>query len=276
MDMPETRYARTDDGVSIAYSLAGDGPVDLLWLGAFMGSLEVVWEYEGMRSLTERLCSFARVMRHDMRATGLSGRAAALPDLETQVQDVLAVLDAAGSRSTVIVGAGPGAHLALMFGATFPARTRALCLYDLSAWVGEVFQGRDLDTLTRTWGTEAAASAAMAAVAPSLLGDRDFLRWYARMQRHFLPPDAAAELVRIARATDIRPVLSAVHVPTLVLAREWPGHELDEEIATQIEGARFQLLPGQERASFAGDQDSLCSAIRDFLGLEPARPAAQT
>jgi class 3 adenylate cyclase len=278
VDMPETRYAITDDGVSIAYHVAGDGPVDVAWLHAFMGSLEIVWEYEAMRTLTEELSSFARVIRHDMRATGLSGRAASLPDLETQMRDLLAVLDAAGSRSTVIVGAGPGAHLALLFGATYPARARALVLYDLYAWSGELemFEGRDLDLLTRSWGTEAAAAAAMAQVAPSLVGDRAFLRWYARMQRHFIPPDGAAELMRIGRATDIRPIMPAVHVPTLVLAREWTGWEQDREVAQAVEGSRFELLPGTERASFAGDQASLCAAIRDFLGLEPPRPAAQT
>ena len=276
VEPPETRYAIAPDGVSIAYHAVGDGPVDLLWLHAFMGSLEVIWEHEVIRSLTERLTSFARVIRHDMRATGLSGRATSLPDLETQVSDALAVLDAVGSRSTVIVGAGPGAHAALLFGATFPSRTRALCLYDVYAWAGSAYQPRDLDLLTRTWGTETAAAAAMADVAPSLVGDRSFIRWYAKVQRHFVPPDVAAELMRSATEIDVRPLLPAVHVPTLVLARGWPNHELDREIAGQIEGARFVQLPGAERASFAGDQNDLVNAIRDFVGVAPTRPAGQT
>ena len=132
-DVPETRYARTQDGVSIAYHTVGDGPIDLVWLHAFMGSLEVIWEHEVMRSLTNKLASFARVIRHDMRATGLSSRAAELPDLETQVQDVLAVLDDVGSRSTVIFGAGPGAHLASLFAATYPERTLGLALFNPTA-----------------------------------------------------------------------------------------------------------------------------------------------
>ena len=131
--VPETHYARTPDGVSLAYHTVGDGPVDLLWLHAFQGGIEVLWEGHAMRSLTEKLASFARVIRHDRRATGLSGRAAALPDLETQVRDIAVVLDAIGSRSTVVLGAGPGAHVAALFAATYPDRTRAAVLWDLFA-----------------------------------------------------------------------------------------------------------------------------------------------
>jgi class 3 adenylate cyclase len=275
VNQPETRYATTSDGVSLAYHTIGDGPVDLLWLHAFLGSLEVLWEHEVIRSLSERFASFTRLIRHDMRATGLSGRATSLPDVETQVRDAATVLDAVGSRSTVIAGAGPGAHAAMLFAATFPARTRALCLWDLYAWSGTAFHPADLELITRTWGSEAAAGAAMARVAPSLIGDRDFVRWYAKMQRHFVPPEAAGQLMRMALETDIRPLLPAIHVPTLVLARGWPDHELDREMSSQIDGARFELLPGEERATFAGDQASMVEAIRSFLGVDrPSAPPA--
>ena len=275
MNQPETRYATTSDGVSLAYHTIGDGPVDLIWLHAFMGSLEILWEHEVIRSLSDRFAGFTRLIRHDMRAMGLSGRATSLPDLETQVRDVATVLDAVGSRSTVIAGAGPGAHAAMLFAATFPERTRALCLWDLYAWSGSAFHPTDLDLLTRTWGSEAAAGAAMARVAPSMVGDRDFLRRYAKMQRHLVPPEAAGELMRMALETDITPLLEAVHVPTLVLARGWPDHELDREMASKIDGARFELLPGAERATFAGDQASMVEAIRSFLGVDrPSAPPA--
>jgi class 3 adenylate cyclase/alpha-beta hydrolase superfamily lysophospholipase len=276
VDTPETRYAKTADGVSIAYHVVGDGPVDLLWLHAFMGSLEVIWEHPVMRSLTEKLASFARVIRHDMRATGLSSRAAELPDLETQVQDALAVLDAVGSRSTIILGAGPGAHAASLFATTYPNRTRALVLWDFYVWIANAFEASDLELLGRTWGTEASAAAAMARVAPSMIGDRDFLRWYAKVQRHFVPPDVAADLVRSARDTDIRPLLPAIHVPTLVLARGWPDHDKDREVAEAIDGSTFVLLPGADRATFAGNQDDLVDAIRDFVGARPLAGPAQT
>lgn len=276
MDTPETRYAKAPDGVSIAYHVVGDGPIDLIWLHAFMGGLEVIWEHEAMRSLTTKLTSFARVIRHDMRATGLSSRAAELPDLETQVQDAVAVLDAVGSRSTVVLGAGPGAHAASLFAATYPDRTRALVLWDFYAWAGNVFRPTDLDLLSRTWGTEASAAAAMAQVAPSMIDDREFLRWYAKVQRHFVPPDVAAELLQSAIDTDIRPVLPAIHVPTLVLARGWTNHEKDRDVAQTIEGSTFLLLPGADRATFAGDQDDLVGAVRDFVGGDRAARSGQT
>jgi class 3 adenylate cyclase len=276
LSLPETRYALTSDGVSLAYHVFGDGDVDLLWFHAFMGSLEVLWEHEVVRTFTEHMTSFSRLIRHDMRATGLSGRATSLPDLETQVGDAAAVLDAAGSRSTVIGGAGPGAHAALLFGATFPERTRALCLWDLYAWSGTVYRGMDLDLIARTWGSEGAAGAAMARVAPSYVADRAFLRWFAMVQRHFVPPDAAGDLFRMALETDITPLLETVHVPTLVLARSWEDHARDREIAERIPGARFELLPGDERATFAGDTAAIADAIRSFVGAEPAAPPATT
>ncbi|MGH2595870.1 MAG: adenylate/guanylate cyclase domain-containing protein [Actinomycetota bacterium] len=276
MDTPETRYARAAGGVSIAYHVVGDGPIDLIWLHAFMGSLEVIWEHEVMRALTGKLASFARVIRHDMRATGLSSRASELPNLETQVQDSLAVLDAIGSRSTVVVGAGPGAHAASLFAATYPDRTRALVLWDLSTWAGNIFGPHDFDLMTRTWGTEASAAAAMAQVAPSMIGDREFLRWYAKVQRHFVPPDVAADLMQSATDTDIRPVLPAIHVPTLVLARGWPNHEHDRTVSEMIQDSTFVLLPGSDRATFAGNQNELVEAIRDFVGVDQATRTGKT
>ena len=110
-------------------------------------------------------------------------------------------------------------------------------------------------------GTEASAAAAMAQVAPSMIDDRDFLRWYAKVQRHFVPPDVAAELV---------------HVPTLVLARGWSNHEKDREVAQTIEGSTFLLLPGADRATFAGDQDDLVGAIRDLVGGDRVARPGQT
>jgi class 3 adenylate cyclase/alpha-beta hydrolase superfamily lysophospholipase len=276
VDVPETRYATTPDGVSIAYHIVGDGPIDLIWLHAFMGSLEVLWEHELMRSITNRFASFARVIRHDMRATGLSSRATELPDLETQVRDAVAVLDAVGSRSTVVFGAGPGAHAASLFAATYPSRTRALVLWDLFVWTANAFDPADLELLARTWGTEASAAAAMARVAPSMIGDREFLRWYAKVQRHFVPPDVAADLMQSAIETDIRPVLPAIHVPTLILARGWPDNEQDRSVAETIDGSTFVLLPGEDRATFAGNQDDLVGAIRDFVGAGTSPRSSQT
>lgn len=131
MDVPETRYAVSPDGVHIAYHVVGEGPVDVLWLHSFNGGLEMQWEHHLIPELTEKLNTFARVIRLDMRGTGLSDRYAGLPDLETEVRDIVAVLDAAGSRSTVVVSAANVA--AAVLAATYPRRVRALCLFDPEA-----------------------------------------------------------------------------------------------------------------------------------------------
>jgi hypothetical protein len=149
-------------------------------------------------------------------------------------------------------------------------------LWDFYIWAGDAFQPSDLDLLGRTWGTEASAAAAMARVAPSMIADRDFLRWYAKVQRHFVPPDVAADLIRSAMDTDIRPVLPAIHVPTLVLARSWPGHEDDRKVAEMIDGSTFVLLDGEDRATFAGEQDDLVEAIREFVGAGSGASSAHT
>jgi class 3 adenylate cyclase len=116
----------------------------------------------------------------------------------------------------------------------------------------------------------------MARVAPSMIADREFLKWYSKMQRHFVPPEVAADLLQSAIDTDIRPVLPAIHVPTLVLARNWPGHDDDRGVAQMIEGSTFVLLEGEDRATFAGRQDDLADAVRTFVGAEAAPAPSHT
>jgi pimeloyl-ACP methyl ester carboxylesterase len=285
VETPQTNYVRTEDGAYLAYQVFGDGPVDMLWFHGFVGSLEVMWEHRSLASLSEALTSVGRVIRYDIRATGLSDRAHSLPDLETQAQDARAVLDAVGSHSTVIVGVGGGSYVAALFAATLPARTRALCLWGASGraarspdypWgASEEEIGRTIRRISDMWGTEAYAAAEMAAAAPSMKTDRQFIRWIAKLQRHWVTPGAAAELMRRHYETDIRQILPAIHVPTLVLAREWDGEE-DAYIASVIPDARLVRLPGADLVSFVGDQESVIRAIRDFLGMEGIREPARS
>ncbi len=283
MDAPETRYALTEDGVHIAYHVVGDGPVDVLWIHSFNGGLELQWEHPLIPALTTKLNTFSRVIRHDMRGTGLSDRNAGLPDLETEARDILAVLDAVGSRSTVIVGAGN--VVAPLFAATHPRRVRALCLFDPAAR-GTIADGypwgateeeafADIEAVRRSWGTDGYAAAFMEGVAPSLAGDRSLIRWYARLQRHWAAPGDAVELLRRFYGTDIRDVLPSISVPTLCLVRAFEeGIEEAEYVTRAIPGAKLVSLPGSERYSAAGDQAPLVAEIRDFIGVTPrAAPA---
>jgi pimeloyl-ACP methyl ester carboxylesterase len=276
--VPETRYAKIPDGVHLAYHVVGDGSVDILWLHSFLGALEVLWERPSMRALTEKLNAFARVIRHVMRATGLSDRHPPLPDLETQVRDLLVVLDAVGSWSTVIVSAGN--PVGALFTATHPRRTRAFCYFDPGArglrskdypfGESEDEAERELDWVEGTWGSDAFAAAWLADVAPTMVDDRDGVRWYAKVTRHWVAPGDGVELRRRWHETDIRDVLPTITVPTLCLAREFEGGTAEAEyVAGLIPGAQLSILPGRERASAEGDQDSLVEAIRSFVGVTP-------
>lgn len=284
--IPETRYAKAPDRISIAYQTLGDGPVDLLWIVGFHGNLEVMWEQPLVVAFFSSLASFARVIFHDRRATGLSDRATSLPDLETQVDDIRTVLDAAGSPSTVILGSGEGVYAAALAASTYPKRTRALVLYAASARVtpapdypwgySEAERSHDLRFAEDAWGTEAYATSTMAEDAPSMVGDRAFARWYAKVMRHWVSPSSAAELMRIFYETDIRSVLPTIRVPTLVVSREWKDFEEDKYVASLVPGAQFVRLPGEDTVLYIADHGELADAIRDFVGLERPREELDT
>jgi len=285
VDTPETRYTKTEDGVHLAYHVVGEGPIDVLWLHSFQGGLEIQWERPSIGALTGKLNSFARVIRHDMRSTGLSDRHPPLPDLETQVRDILAVLDAVGSWSTVIVSAGNPAGA--VFAAAHPRRTRAFCYFDPGArgmrsddypfGVSEEEGERELAWTEKTWGTDAFAASMLAEVAPALVDDRDLVRWYAKVTRHWIGPGDAVELLRRWNETDIREVIQTIRLPTLCLAREFEGGTGEaEHVAGLIPGAQLVILPGTERASFEGDLDPLVDAIRQFVGLAPPSHASDS
>lgn len=127
---PETRYARSSD-VRIAYQVIGHGAIDLIFVPGFISNLEVHWEDPGYSRLLRRLSSFARVIQLDKRGTGLSDRVDVheLPNLETRMDDIRAVMDAAGCGRSVLLGASEGAPMSILFAATYPKRTRALVLY---------------------------------------------------------------------------------------------------------------------------------------------------
>jgi class 3 adenylate cyclase/alpha-beta hydrolase superfamily lysophospholipase len=281
-DVPETRYARTPGGLSIAYWVVGDGPTDLLWLTGFMGNLEVMWEQPLVASFFSRLAASGyRVIYHDHRATGLSDRTTSLPDLETQVDDIRTVLDAATSWSTVVAGNGWGIAPAALFASTFPDRVRSLVLHAASGrmarapdypWgIDEDEYLRDFRMAEEAWGTKAYAAYVLSSVAPSMVNDRAFVDWYAKMMRHWATPSSAAALTRQYYELDVRSVLPTIRVPTLVLSRHWKDPEEDDYVAGLISGAKHLRLPGGDWMPFTGDQDAVIDAIRTFLGPEPVR-----
>jgi pimeloyl-ACP methyl ester carboxylesterase len=216
--VPDIRYARSGD-VAIAYQVVGDGPVDLVFV-PFFGNIRWIWEQPRFSRFLERLASFSRLILFDKRGTGLSDRPRTLT-LETQMDDIRAVLDAVGSQRAALLGAIQGSQLCALFAATYPDRTRGLVLYHPHAAPSDLPR-RALPTAEEArdrWGTRELADEIVRSIMPSLADDEAMRRWWEDSMRLAASPSAAAEFFRMLRDTDITDVLPTIRVPTLVLHR---------------------------------------------------------
>ena len=251
MEAPEIEYARNGD-VSIAYQVIGDGPIDLL-LVPFINNLEYAWTHPLWPRAYERLASFSRLVSFDKRGTGLSDRFGELPTLETRMEDLRAVLDAVGSERAALLGSFEGNHLAALFAATYPERTSALVLYNPVArfvsapdypW-GQTREewGRLVELVAERWGQRAFFEDMLRSTDPSLAEDEAFRRWYVSQFRVAASPGSAAAFYRMMMETDIRDVLPAIRVPTLVCYRDdYAGPS--GFVAERIPSARAVEFPG--------------------------------
>jgi pimeloyl-ACP methyl ester carboxylesterase/DNA-binding CsgD family transcriptional regulator len=275
MRAPQTRYARSGD-VRIAYQVVGNGPIDLVFVPGFISNLEVHWEDPGYSGLLSRLASFSRLIQFDKRGTGLSDRVDIhrLPSLETRMDDVRAVMDAAGSGRAVLLGASEGGPMSILFAATYPERVRALILYGSYAhfhtWVmernalAEFVRGAEA-----SWGT----GASLGSFAPGRVRDARFRDWWARFERLSATPTAAAALARMNAAIDVRPALASIRVPTLVLHRKDDARVKfagGRYLAQNIPDARLVELAGRDHPIWTGDTDRVVDEIQEFLtGTRP-------
>ena len=173
----------------------------------------------------ERLASFSRLILFDMRGVGLSDRGPEPPSIELQRDDVEAVLDAAGSDAAVVFGGARAASMAMLFAATHPDRTKALVLY---APVAKTLSAPDFPhgkspgdqaAFVERFVREVGTARNLELQAPSAADDDRFVAWWARFERLVASPSAYEELARIFTDVDVRRVLPAIHVPTLVLHR---------------------------------------------------------
>jgi class 3 adenylate cyclase len=229
LDTPEVHYARSGD-VSVAYQVVGNGPVDVL-LVPFLINLVWAWEQPIFVDFCNRLASFSRLILLDKRGTGLSDRPRDMPSFETRMDDLRAVMDAAESEKAVLVGAGsPGGQLCCVFAATYPERVEALVLQN--TWP-RVIQAPDFpfgDTedewrrrvmdARRNWGSREYQRNELRKYLPSYADDPAFEQWHVNHERLAASPGAAAWFLRMVGETDIREVLPAISVPTLVLSHE--------------------------------------------------------
>jgi pimeloyl-ACP methyl ester carboxylesterase len=274
---PETRYAKSGD-VNVAYQVVGEGPLDLVLVPGFVSHLELDWEEPRSAHFLERLAAFARLIRFDKRGTGLSDRPGGVPDLETRMDDVRAVMDAVGSERAALFGYSEGGPMACLFAATYPERTSALVLYGSYAkrqepdddypWCATRAEREAYaDEMERNWGVEADVAKMIPEADPSMR------RWWAARARAAASPAAARLLILTNSEIDVRALLPAIHVPTLVLHRSGDRDSRAEEgryIAERIPGARFAELPGDVHVPWI-DPDQIVDEVEEFLtGTRPA------
>ncbi len=275
----ETRYARSG-GLHIAYQVIGQGALDLVVVPGFISNLDVQWEDAGYSRLIARLSAFSRVIQFDKRGTGLSDRVdpAALPDLPARMDDIRAVMDAAGSGRAAILGVSEGAAMAMLFAATCPERTRFLVLHGGYAhFHTSVMDRKSLERFLETLETRWGSGATLESLAPRRAKDERFAAWWARFERLSASPAAVLSLVRMNAAIDIRGVLPALSVPTLLIHRTedaYVGPDASRYLKAKIAGARMVELPGSDHPIWTSDVDRIADEIEEFL--TGTRPIAET
>ena len=273
---PSTQYARSGD-VSIAYQVTGDGPIDVVVVLGFATHLELQWELPGFARFFERLGSFARLIIFDKRGTGLSDPVAEVPTLEQRIDDVRAVMDAAGSERAALFGVSEGGPMSVLFAATHPERVNALILHGA--------MGRTTEAPDYPWASPADALREAAAefiapywgrdpegmvdlFAPSSAGDPRALELTARLERSAASPAMVQQIFEMFLDIDVRAILPTISVPTLVVHRHGDrvvNRRAGEELASQIPGARYLELPGIDHLPWAGETDAELGEIEEFL-----------
>ncbi|HST17907.1 MAG TPA: adenylate/guanylate cyclase domain-containing protein [Gaiellaceae bacterium] len=271
---PETRYAKSGD-VSIAYQVVGEGPFDLVYVPGAISNVDLIWDDPARAEFFARIASFCRLITFDKRGTGASDRVAGIANLETRMDDVRAVMDAAGSERAAIVGSSEGGPMSILFTATYPERIAALVVYGSLprfVWAPDFPFGqpldeyeRDAEEWAREWGTVEGAAAFLRGQHPNVTEEE--ISRQASRQRLSASPGALIALQRMNAQIDVRRVLPTIQVPTLVL------HRIDDQLpievarwtASQIPGARIVELPGGAHLPYFGDTDRLLGELEAFV-----------
>jgi pimeloyl-ACP methyl ester carboxylesterase len=272
--VPAIEYARNGD-VHIAHQVVGEGPPDLLFVTGAVGNLRLWWEEPGLRRFWERLASFSRLIIFDKRGMGLSDRGN-FGTLEDRMDDMRAVLDAVGSERAALFGLSEGGPLSVLFGATYPERTSGLILYGAEVkeevtddwpWgesTREEFE-QSMSTLLERWND---GSAFTKIFMPSAGDDDRLTDWWRRLKMESFGPGDATAYMRLSFEIDIRGVLPALSVPTLVMhqtgdrvCRVENGRYLAEHIA----GARYLELAGEDHIPWGPQMEAIVSEMQEFL-----------
>jgi pimeloyl-ACP methyl ester carboxylesterase/DNA-binding CsgD family transcriptional regulator len=281
---PETQYAKSGS-VSIAYQVVGAGELDLVLVPGFVSHVEVAWEEPKLARFMTRLASFSRLIVFDKRGTGMSDPVADPPSMDQRMQDIGAVMDAAGSARAAMLGISEGGTLSLLFSAAKPERTRALVMY--GSWarrlagpdypygpsaeqLEDVVAGMDRAWATGEWWDGGR---------PSEADDARHRAWWARYLRMAASPAMAQNVIRMNMRLDVRDVLDQIAVPTLILHRSgdtWIDVGHARYLAEHIPNARYVELPGADHRPWLGDVDAIAGEIEVFLTGRKSRPRRRT
>jgi pimeloyl-ACP methyl ester carboxylesterase len=272
---PETRFAVSGDA-HIAYQVVGAGPRDLVYVPGWVSNVALSWDEPLYARFLTRLTTFTRLILFDKRGTGLSDRipGEGVPTLEQRMDDVRAVLDAVGSERSALFGVSEGGPMCALFAATYPDRTEALVTYGSYArrqrapdypWgQSEADLAASLREIEEGWG----GPVGRAARAPSAAHDERFMRFWSSYLVQSASPQAALTLARMNAEIDVRPILPAIRVPTLILHRTGDRIVRTEEaryLAEHIPDARLVLIAGDDHLPWVGDQDAVLDEIEEGL-----------
>jgi class 3 adenylate cyclase len=273
-DIPETRYAKTSDGVHIAFQTVGQGERDLLLIEGFSSHVELAWEMPSSEAFFLGLASFSRLILFDRRGVGVSDRTAGAATLEQRMEDMRAVLDAVGSERAVLMGVSEGAPAAVLFAATYPERVQALVLHGgmaRSTWAPDYPWAAPAEALleaTSLIEPVLFTGGDMEIWAPSLADDEQAKAWLGRYRRSAVSPGGLAQMFLLSLEIDVRAVLPTIGVPTLVLHRRGDrvvNRRAGKWMAEQIPGARFVELEGQDHFPWSGDSRAVIDEVEEFL-----------
>ena len=269
-DPPPTHYAKAPGG-NVAYQVVGDGPIDLVMVPGWFSHIDMQWDDPRRRTFIGELTSFARVILYDKRGTGLSDPVDGVPTIESRADDLLAVVNAAGSRRSALFGFSEGGLISLVFAATYPERVRALILYGAGMAPKNLgVQARIVELLMRVrrsiddWGSGKTIDWA----APTLRDDAIARKRMGAVERAAMSPKMALLTWQAnLQLPDLRGIAESVGVPTLVMHRreEAMPVEMGRDLAAAIPGARFVELEGVDHLPHVGDYKSVTGEVEEFL-----------
>ena len=277
---PETRYARSGE-VGIAYQVVGEGEIDLVVAFPFISHLDLLWENPALAHFVRRLGSFARVILFDRRGVGLSDPVEGATTLEERMDDVRAVMDAAGCERAALLGMSEGATMCMLFAATYPERTSALVLWGAMAkstqaddypWAApkQALLESNEQLIAPFWGQ----GATIDVFSPSLADDPRAREFQARFERQAASPMRVKQLFEMFFDIDVRGTLPLIQAPTLVMHRRGDrvvNRRAGEWLAEQVEGSRFVEFAGADHFPWIGDANPPLETIEEFLtGVRPA------